>query len=147
MKTIRFFALSLLSVALLCVCACTSSNDEEETPQTRLSTVHGTWQEYAYLNSDGYFTDIQQTGYIHCFDFDVPDTFTEYTINADGTKDISKQGTWTFNTDTQTAYVEEPRGWNLTIQFKFADSDNATLYITGRTKINNSTIKVKRISK
>ena len=68
--------------------SCSKSSDEDEEPQTKLSTIAGTWLEYAYLNSDGYFTDISNTGYNMYYEFAIPNKFTQYSINENGEKEI-----------------------------------------------------------
>ena len=80
------------------------------------------------------------------YEFVQPNIFNQYEI-VDGNKDYHTQGTWTFNTETNTASIKEPRGWNLDIRFEFATDNDATLHITGRTNTSNMTIKVRRINK
>lgn len=149
MKAIsKFFSLAFLGMVLTLTCACSDSNNEEE-PQVQLSDISGVWSEYAYLCSDGYFVDISATGYNMYYEFAHPNNFVQYSFDQDGNKEIAKQGKWTFDPNTQTAHIDEPRGWNLDIKFEFAQSssDEATLYIVGRTQNSNSTVKVKRIKK
>jgi hypothetical protein len=137
------FALMLVNLA----CSCSSSlNDDgnDDEPQVVLSDISGTWTEYAYKCSDGYFVDISGTGCV--YEFARPDAFTKYQIK-DGEKEILTQGKWTYNPGTRTAEIKEPRGWDLTIKFDFAVNENATLYIIGKTANQNQTIKVKRTSK
>lgn len=132
--------------------SCSKSSEEDEEPQTKLSTIAGTWLEYAYLNSDGYFTDISNTGYNMYYEFAIPNKFTQYSINENGEKEISHTGTWGYSAESQHVYIEEERGWNLDISVEFDnDIKNDGLYhaifdIKGRTPNQSSTIKVKRIS-
>jgi len=131
--------------------SCSKSNEEDEEVQIKLSTIAGTWLEYAYLNSDGYFTDISDTGHNVYYEFAVPNQFTQYTIDESGEKDISHKGVWSYSADSQHIYVEEERGWNLDIYVEFDNETNGGIYhaifdIKGRTPIQSSTIKVKRIS-
>lgn len=132
--------------------SCSKSSEEDEEPQTKLSTIAGTWLEYAYLNSDGYFTDISNTGYNMYYEFAIPNKFTQYSINENGEKEISHTGTWGYSAESQHVYIEEERGWNLDISVEF-DNDikndglfHATFDIKGRTPNQSSIIKVKRIS-
>ena len=82
-------------------------------------------------------------GMVH-YEFATPDNFTQYIIDEQGQKDIYSQGKWTFDPDTQSAHVEESRGWNLDIAFTFADTEHATMTIKGRTPQSNIIIKTKR---
>ena len=132
-----------LLIFLQLLSGCSSSDDD--TPDVALSDISGVWLEYAYLCSDGYFVDISDTGDCIYFDFARPNTFNQYTIN-DGQKEMSMQGTWTFNPETSMASIKEPRGWDLEISFTFKDANDATLYIKGKTDNQTRTIKAKRIS-
>lgn len=128
--------------------SCSKSSDEDEEPQTKLSTIAGTWLEYAYLNSDGYFTDISNTGYNMYYEFAIPNKFTQYTVDDAGEKEIIKQGEWVYNAETNVAHVTEPQGWNLDITFDFGvlnDSYIATMKIKGRTPTSSSTIKARLV--
>ncbi len=134
------FALSLSS--------CSKSNEEE--PPIKLSTIVGTWLEYAYLNSDNYFTDISNTGYNMYYEFDASNQYAQYTIDESGEKEILHKGVWSYSAESQQIYVEEERGWNLYISVEFDNEINdglhrATFDIKGRTPLQSSTIKVKRI--
>ena len=117
------FALMLVNLACSCSSSLNDDGDDDE-PQVVLSDISGTWTEYAYKCSDGYFVDISGTGCV--YEFARPDAF---------------------NPGTRTAEIKEPRGWDLTIKFDFAVNENATLYIIGKTANQNQTIKVKRTSK
>lgn len=138
-----WIAFALAFVQMLCCC---SSSDGDETPEIVLSDISGTWVEYAYLSSDGYFIDISDVPSIGYYEFTLPSSFNQYTI-VDGQKDYSTQGTWTYDPDTKTAYIKESRGWDLYIAFDFKTVDDATLSITGKTVNQNRTIKAKRTSR
>lgn len=132
--------------------SCSKSNEEDEEPQTKLSTIAGTWFQYAYLNSGGYFTDISDTGYNMYYEFAQPNQFTQYTIDVNGEKEIIHKGIWSYSAESQHIFIKEERGWNLDISVEF-DNDvknddlyHATFDIKGRTPNQSSTIKVKRIS-
>lgn len=146
----RMIQYLLFACMVLSLPSCSKSDEEE--PQIKLSTVAGTWLEYAYLNSGGYFTDISDTGYNMYYEFAIPNQFTQYSINEKGEKEISHTGTWSYSTESQRIYIEEERGWDLDISVEFdngAKNDglvHATFDIKGRTPISSSTIKVKRIS-
>lgn len=139
-----------LILALLCVLSvsCSKETLENEAPETVLSDIAGTWLQYAYLCSDGYFVDISDTGYNMHYEFTYPNTFTQYTVNEAGEKDIITQGEWVYNAETRVAHITEPKGWNLDIAFDFGvwdDSYIATMKIKGRTPTSSSTIKAKLI--
>ena len=144
------FAAILLCIMATIMCAC-SNNDviSEEEPETVLANVNGTWLEYAYLCSDGYFVDISDTDYNMYYDFAMPNIFTQYTIDKDGNKNIEKKGEWTYNPQTRIAHITEPRGWNLDITFSFGNDETgaytAIMDIKGRTPTSSATIKAKRI--
>lgn len=142
-KQVKNYWIAIALIFLQLLFGCTSSVDE--TPDVALSDISGVWLEYAYLCSDGYFVDISDTGDCIYFDFSHPNTFNQYTI-IDGQKEMSMQGTWTFNPETSMAIIKEPRGWDLTISFTFKDANDATLYIIGKTDNQTRTIKAKRIS-
>ena len=139
----------LISAFILVGC---SKSDGELEPDTELYTITGTWFEYAYLNSDGYFTDISDTGYNVYYEFAIPNQFTQYTINENGERDILHTGLWTYSADSQHILIEEEHGWNLDISVEFDnDIKNDGLYhaifdIKGRTPNQSSIVKVKRIS-
>lgn len=140
-----------ITCCILLFSSCSKSDNEPELPQTALSTIAGTWLEYAYLNSDGYFTDISDTGYNMYYEFAIPDQFMQYTIDEKGEKDILHKGTWTYSTELKTVHVEEERGWNLDISVEYNNELGNGLYtavfdIKGRTQVQSSTVKVKRIS-
>lgn len=143
-KQVKNYWIALALIFLQLLCGCSSSDDE--TPDVALSDISGVWLEYAYLCSDGYFVDISNTGYNMYYEFLKPNIFNQYTI-VDGNKDYHTQGTWTFNPETSTAIIKEPRGWDLSIKFDFASNENATLYIIGKTQNSNQIVKVKRTSK
>lgn len=139
----------LLICACVCACACTKGDDEE--PTVQLSDISGVWQQTSFLSSGGYFVPVYGLDAIH-YDFARPDesgvyVYTQYTLDEQGNKDISKQGTWTYDPLTQRAHIDEPRGWNLDIHFTFGEKNNATLDIKGRTANSSSTVKVKRLTK
>ena len=125
----------LISAFILVGC---SKSDGELEPDTKLSTVAGTWLEYAYLNSDGYFA--------------IPNQFTQYTINENGERDILHTGLWFYSVESQLISIKEERGWNLDISVEFDNGIqndglcHATFDIKGRTPNQSSTVKVKRIS-
>ena len=146
MRKVKYtwLAFALMLVNLACSCSSSLNDDGYDEPQVVLSDISGTWTEYAYKCSDGYFVDISGTGCV--YEFARPDAFTKYQIK-DGKKEILTQGKWTYNPGTRTAEIKEPRGWDLTIKFDFAVNENATLYIIGKTANQNQTIKVKRTSK
>lgn len=134
-----------------CVCACACTTDGEDEPEIQLSDISGVWQQTAFLCSDGYFVPVYGLDAIH-YEFAKADnfgiqTYIQYTLNEQGNKDISKQGTWTYDPQTQRAHIDEPRGWNLDIHFTFGEKNNATLDIKGRTANSSSTVKVKRLTK
>lgn len=134
-----------------CVCACACTTDGEDEPEIQLSDISGVWQQTAFLCSDGYFVPVYGLDAIH-YEFAQADnfgiqTYIQYTLNEQGNKDISKQGTWTYDPQTQRAHIDEPRGWNLDIHFTFGEKNNATLDIKGRTANSSSTVKVKRLTK
>lgn len=136
----------LLICVCACACACTKGGEDE--PEIQLSDISGVWQQTAFLCSDGYFVPVYGFDAIH-YEFARPDdsgqcVYTQYTVDGQGNKDISKQGVWTYDPTTSCAHVVEPRGWNLDIYFTFEQSNNATLEIHGRTQNSNSTVKVKR---
>lgn len=145
-KVIKMFFCVVLA---LCANSCSNTNDIEDEPQIVLSDISGVWLEYAYFCSDGYFVDISDTGYNMYYEFDVPNTFMQYTVDEDGVKHIKTQGEWTYDPQTQIAHIKEPRGWNLDIKFSFENvsngGDSATMIIKGRTDISSSIIKAKRI--
>ena len=143
-KYVILFLLCLLSVS----CSKDTLNDEEREPEIVLSDISGTWLEYAYLCSDGYFVDISDTGYNMYYEFAIPNKFTQYTVNDAGEREIIKQGEWVYNAETNVAHVTEAQGWNLDITFNFGmldDSYIATMKIKGRTPTSSSTIKAKLI--
>lgn len=88
------FALMLVNMA--CSCSSSLNDDGDDEPQVVLSDISGTWTEYAYKCSDGYFVDISGTGCV--YEFARPDAFTKYQIK-DGEKEILTQG---FNPRTHT---------------------------------------------
>ena len=139
----------LISAFILVGC---SKSDGDLEPDTKLSTVAGTWLEYAYLNSDGYFTDISDTGYNVYYEFAIPNQFTQYTINENGERDILHTGLWFYSVESQLISIKEERGWNLDISVEFDNGIqndglcHATFDIKGRTPNQSSTVKVKRIS-
>ena len=143
-KLLKIYWITLALLCLQMLCGCSSSDDEEQPTQPH--DITGVWLEYAYLCSDGYFVDLSNTGYNMYYEFVQPNVFNQYEIN-DGNKDYHTQGTWTFNTETNTASIKEPRGWNLDIRFEFISDNDATLHITGRTTTSNKTIKARRINK
>ena len=57
------FALMLVNMA--CSCSSSLNDDGDDEPQVVLSDISGTWTEYAYKCSDGYFVDISGTGRVH----------------------------------------------------------------------------------
>lgn len=139
----------LLICACVCVCAC--AKDGEDEPEIALSDISGVWQQTAFLCSDGYFVPVYGLDAMH-YEFAKADNsgtcvYTQYTFDEQGNKDISKQGTWEYNPQSQTAHVAEPRGWNLDIHFTFDEKNNAILQIQGRTTNSSSTVKVKRLTK
>ena len=141
MKALKIVSLVLLAT-IMAGCSTDTGNDEE--PKTLLCDISGVWVEYAYL-SDGVFIDVSDApGMVH-YEFAIPDNFTQYIIDEQGQKDICSQGKWTFDPDTQSAHVEESRGWNLDIAFTFADTEHATMTIKGRTPQSNIIIKAKRM--
>ncbi|MBO5465589.1 MAG: hypothetical protein J5989_08900 [Alistipes sp.] len=140
----------LLMCACVCACACSESINDDE-PEIQLSNISGVWQQTAFLCSDGYFVPVYGLDAIH-YEFAQADnsgtqTYIQYTLNEQGNKDISKQGTWEYDPQTQSAHISEPRGWNLDIHFTFGEKNNATLEIQGRTPNSSSTVKVKRLTK
>lgn len=143
-----------LFFVLVCVLpfsSCSTSDNEPEQPESESLDISGVWLEYAYMSSGGYFVDISDTGYNVYYDFEKPNTFTRYEIDENGNRDITKQGTWTFDPKTNVAFVEEPRGWNLEIKFTVLPNEDgqetARLDIKGRTENSSSIVKAKRISK
>ena len=70
MKVYRYLILALLC-ALSVSCSKDNTLDNEE-PQTVLSDIAGTWFQYAYLCSDGYFVDISDTGIAHIMNLPIP---------------------------------------------------------------------------
>lgn len=86
------FALMLVNMA--CSCSSSLNDDGDDEPQVVLSDISGTWTEYAYKCSDGYFVDISGTGCV--YEFARPDAFTKYQIK-DGEKEILTQGKWTYH--------------------------------------------------
>lgn len=149
-NTIQHIFFAFACCALL-LSSCSKSEDETEQPQTILSTVAGTWLEYAYLNSDGYFTDISGTGYNMYYEFAIPDQFLQYTIDENGEKDVLHKGVWTYSAESQKVHIEEERGWNMDITVEYNNELGNGIYtavfdIKGRTQVQSSTVKVKRIS-
>lgn len=142
-KLLKIYWVTLTLICLQMLCGCSSSDNEEQPTQSH--DITGVWLEYAYLCSDGYFVGISDTGYNMYYEFLQPNIFNQYEI-VDGDKVYHTQGTWTFNTETNTASIKEPRGWDLTISFTFKDANDATLYIIGKTENQTGTIKAKRIS-
>lgn len=146
MKVLKICFLMLLASMMA---GCSSDNVADDEAQVILWDISGIWVEYAYL-SDGIFFDISDAHAVTHYDFavtnnpDNPFAFTQYTIDENGQKDIQSQGEWTFDMETQTAHVEESRGWNLDIAFAFSETDDATMTIKGRTSNSNRTIKAKR---
>ena len=136
------FALMLVNMACSCSSSLNDGGDDE--PQVVLYDISGTWTEYAYKCSDGYFVDISGTGCV--YEFARTDAFTKYQIKV-GKKEILTQGKWTYHPETRTAEIKESRGLDLTIKFDFSVNENATLYIIGKTANQNQTIKVTRTSK
>lgn len=137
-----------LILVLLCVLfvSCSKEASENEEPETVLSDVAGTWLQYAYLCSDGYFVDISDTGDEMLYEFVHPNTFTQYTVKETGEREIIAHGEWAYNAETRVAHITEPKGWNLDITFDFGvlnDSYIATMKIKGRTS--SSTIKARLI--
>ena len=143
MKGSKIFFVMLFAL-LLSGCTSETGGDEERKPTTMLSDISGVWVEYAYLCADGYFVDISGTGYDVFFDFDFNGTFTKYTVDSYGHKEMVTQGKWVFDANNQTAHIEEPKGWNLDVYFSFSDIDNATMTIKGRSS--SETIKAKKLS-
>ena len=144
MKVYRYLILALLC-ALSVSCSKDNTLDNEE-PQTVLSDIAGTWFQYAYLCSDGYFVDISDTGDCAYYEFAYPNIFTQYTVNESGEKEIIKQGEWVYNAETKITHITEPKGWNVDIAFDFGvlnDSYIATMKIKGRTQNSSSTIKAR----
>ena len=139
-----WFVFALMLVNMACSCSSSLNDGGDDEPQVVLYDISGTWTEYAYKCSDGYFVDISGTGFV--YEFARPDAFTKYQIK-DGKNEILTQGKWTYHPETRTAEIKEPRGWDLTIKFDFSVNENATLYIIGKTANQNQTIKVKRTSK
>jgi len=89
----------LLMCACVCACACSESINDDE-PEIQLSDISGVWQQTAFLCSDGYFVPVYGLDAIH-YEFAQADnsgiqTYTQYTLNEQGNKDISKQGTWEY---------------------------------------------------
>ena len=142
-KLLKIYWIALALICLQMLCGCSSSDNEEQ--PTPPHDITGVWLEYAYLCSDGYFVGISDTRYNMYYEFLQPNIFNQYEI-VDGDKVYHTQGTWTFNTETNTASIKEPRGWDLTISFTFKDANDATLYIIGKTENQTGTIKAKRIS-
>ena len=145
----RIIRYILLLCACACVCACTKGGEDE--PEVQLFDISGVWQQTAFLCSDGYFIPVYGVDAIH-YEFTISNgsgeyIYTQYTLNEQGNKDISKQGTWQYDPQTQRAHVAEPRGWDLDIYFTFNEKNNATLDIQGRTVNSSSTVKVKRLTK
>lgn len=140
MKALKIVFLVLLAT-IMAGCSNDTGNDEE--PKTLLRDISGVWVEYAYL-SDGLFIDVSDApGLVH-YEFAISDNFTKYIIDEQGQKDIYSQGKWTFDPYTQSAHVEESRGWNLDIAFTFEDTEHATMFIKGRTQQSNIIVKAKR---
>lgn len=114
-----------------------------------LSTIAGTWLEYAYLNSNGYFTDISDTGYNMYYEFAMPNQFTQYTINEKGERifHTREHGLIPLN---HNIYRRTWMEFGYSVKFD-NDIKNDGLYhvtfdIKGRTPNQSSIIKVKRIS-
>lgn len=110
--------------------------------QPPIYDITGTWYNYAYLCSDGYFVDISDTGHDTYFIFSKSNTFTEYLV-FNGKTEIRNEGTWTYDPYLQYVEIKEPRGWDFTISIEFENDNQATFMIYGHL-ITSRTLKVRR---
>ena len=138
----------ILLFACVCASACSESVIEEKNdPELPGVGISGLWVQTAYLCSDGYFVAVNAPDAVH-YEFARADEngefiYTQYTVAENGERDISKQGTWTYDAQTQSAHITEPRGWNLDIHFTFEGERDAILKIKGRTANSSSTVKAR----
>ena len=133
----------LAALACVCVCACSKNDNIEDEPQIDLSTVTGRWNVTAYQDGT-HFIPATNPEY---YEFSPSGDFThvyEHTADLIDTK----TGSYTYDRNTHTIHVDEPRGWNLDIVVQFLSVNSgdyqAIFNVTGRAPVQSKIVRVQR---
>lgn len=140
---------TIYKIALLLVClsfvACSDDGDDTATKKTTTQySIVGTWLEYAYLNSDGYFTNISNSGYNSYYDFAQDGTFTSWEEYTSGEHFDSASGTWEYSDVENVVLVTQTNGrtWNITLTWTNNDDVRMDIVKSGGS---SSSIKTQRV--
>lgn len=134
-----------IALAFVCigVCACSSDKDSEDEPTVVLSSIAGQWDVTAYKDGTTYYPATNTEYYL----FEPNGAFTHVYEHTADLVDTTI-GQYTYNPESQTIHVDEPRGWNLDIAVQFlSDTDGgykAIFDVKGRTPIQSKTVRVQR---
>lgn len=134
MNRIKISLLALLCVLLYA--SCSSSDDESNAFPESTQKIVGKWAIYQWMDDNGTFQSIATTGY---FAFYESGSF----VFSDGVTSL-KSGTYKF-TSSDTMFLDERNGYDMTEKTTFDDSTHATFtWYYNVTPDATTTIKVEK---